>query len=117
MGWVLYERSRFGEAQQGSGNLPATSDTVGWVHLKAGRYQAGLEEFNRAIRLAEQRDEEPAASFRYHLGLALEGLGRQKEAARAFEKALTQGDFPEAEDARRRLEAARHPESEPGRPS
>jgi predicted Zn-dependent protease len=105
------------EAQLGSGNLPATSDTIGWVHLKAGRYEAGLEEFQRAIRLAEERSEVAPPSFRYHLGLALEAMGHEEDAARAFEKALAQGEFAEAEDARRRLEAARNPESDPARPS
>jgi tetratricopeptide (TPR) repeat protein len=105
------------EAQLDSGNLPATSDTIGWVHLKAGRTQAGLEEFQRAIRLAEERSEPVPPGFRYHLGLALEAMGHEEEAARAYEEALSQGEFAEAEDARRRLEAARNPESHPARPS
>lgn len=107
------------QAQLGSRNAPTTYDTAGWVHLQAGRYQAGLDEFRRAIRLAMQRDEEAPPGFRYHLGLALEGLGREEEAARAFEEALALGEFPEAEDARRRLEAVRNPglESDAQKPS
>jgi hypothetical protein len=47
-----------------------------------------------------------APSYTYHLGLVLQALGRQDEAASAFQRALgSSEDFPEAEDARRRLES------------
>ena len=52
-------------------------------------------------------------TLQYHRGLALRALGRDDAAADAFEQALRHGSFPEAEDARQQLEAARHPESAP----
>jgi len=109
------------EAHAASGENSTTADTVGYVHLKAGRPEAGLQQFRYAIRLAQGRSEPPNPSFQYHRGLALRALGREGEAVQSFERALEQGDFPEADEARRQLEAARHseaePEAEPGSPS
>ena len=59
---------------------------------------------------AQERGEPVSPSFRYHLGLALRALGRDAEAVNAFETALAAGEFREADDARRQLEAARHRE-------
>jgi len=127
LAWLLAERGEdleqalvlAREAHDASGRLAATADTVGWVHYKAGRAEASLQYFRRAIRIANQRTQPLSPSFRYHAGLALDALGRDDEAAQAFEKALALGEFPEADDARERLEAARHrePESDPERPS
>jgi tetratricopeptide (TPR) repeat protein len=102
------------EAHTASGRNATTADTVGYAHLAAGRPEAALQQFQRAIRLAQQRSEPLDPSFQYHVGLALRAMGRDDEAAQAFEKALGDGDFPDAEEARRQLEAARHPEAEPG---
>ncbi len=100
------------EAHAGSQGSPETADLIGWVHLKAGRSEAALVEFRRSIALAGASDAVVDASIHYHLGLTLQALGRNDEAAEAFEQALGRDpDFPEAEDARRQLEAARHPES------
>jgi Tfp pilus assembly protein PilF len=109
------------EAHAASGENATTADTVGYVHLKAGRPEAGLQQFRYAIRLAQGRSEPSDPSFQYHRGLALRALGREGEAVQSFERALEQGDFPEVDEARRQLEAARHseaePEAEPGSPS
>lgn len=105
------------EANEAAGRTAATTDTVGFVHLKAGRGEAALEEFQRAIHIAQQRHESVQASHQYHAGLALVSLGRYQEAIRAFESALGEGDFAEADDARRQLEAARHHEPESPSPS
>jgi len=105
------------EAHAASGRNPTTADTVGYVHLKAGRPEVGLQQFRLAIRLAQGRSEPPNPSFQYHRGLAFRALGREGEAAQSFERALEQGDFPEADEARRQLEAARHSETEAGSPS
>jgi tetratricopeptide (TPR) repeat protein len=81
-------------------------DTVGYVQFKSGQLEAALGELNRAIALAEARPDGVAPVYSYHLGLVLQALGRKDEAAAAFRRALAgDGDFPEAEDARRRLEA------------
>ena len=81
------------------------------MHLKAGRSAAALVEFRRSIALASASNAVVGPSIHYHLGLTLQALGRNEEAAVAFEQALGRDpDFPEAKDARRQLEAARHPE-------
>jgi tetratricopeptide (TPR) repeat protein len=94
------------EAQRALGDNPAAIDTVGYVHYRAGRYEAALEEMNRAIALAEAKPGRVAPVYLYHLGLVLQALDRKPEAAAAFERALAGGeDFAEAEDARGRLES------------
>jgi tetratricopeptide (TPR) repeat protein len=105
------------EALRDAGSDPSAADALGYVHLKAGRAPAALQQFQRAARWAQDADGEVDPTLRYHFGLALLALGRSEEAARAFETALQQGDFPQAEDARRQLEAARHPEAPPASPS
>jgi tetratricopeptide (TPR) repeat protein len=100
------------EAHARSQGSPETADTIGWVQLRAGRHAAALVEFRRSIALSAASDAVTAPSIHYHLGLTLQALGRTDEAAEAFEQALSRdSDFPEAEDARRQLEATRHPES------
>ncbi|MCH7708279.1 MAG: tetratricopeptide repeat protein [Myxococcales bacterium] len=101
------------QAHVGSGRLATTADTVGWVHLKAGRYDSAITYFARAIKLSQQEGEKVDPAFRYHRGVALLGLGRITEAIDAFESALSQGSFLGAEDARRQLEAAHHQQPEP----
>jgi tetratricopeptide (TPR) repeat protein len=86
---------------------PDTVDAVGLVHLRAGRGAAALTSFRRALQLAEGRPDGREPTYRYHLGLALRALGREAQAIAAFEQALGRGEFPEAESARRELEAAR----------
>jgi tetratricopeptide (TPR) repeat protein len=90
---------------------PESVDVVGSVHLRAGRNEAALAHFRRAVRLATAASADGRLpSYQYHLGLALRALGRDAEAARAFEQALGHGaDFPEAEEARRLLEAPSEP--------
>ena len=88
------------------GNNPAAIDTLGYVHYRAGRLEAALAELQRAVALAESRPARRAPIYTYHLGLVLQALDRKGEAANAFQRALASGeDFPEAEDARRRLES------------
>ncbi len=95
-------------ARQALGENPEAIDTVGYVYFRAGRLDAALAEFQHAIALAEARPEGVAPTYGYHLGLVLEALGRKHEAASAFERALgSSAAFPEAEDARRRLETVR----------
>ena len=93
-------------AQQALGESPEAIDTLGYVHYRAGRLAEALAELQRAIALAESRPTGVAPSYTYHLGLVLQALGRQDEAASAFQRALgSTEEFPEAEDAQRRLES------------
>jgi tetratricopeptide (TPR) repeat protein len=98
-------------ARQAEGNeddpLPDAVDAVGFVHLRSGRAAPALAAFQRAVRLAADRPDGREPTYHYHVGLALRALGREAQAIAAFEQALGNGEFPEAESARRELEAAR----------
>ena len=95
------------EAQQAEPENPEIVDTLGFVYHKKGLNQPAVEQFNYAIELSE-RANAPRADYPYHLGLALRALGKDAEAATAFERALKlDASFPHAADARRELEAAK----------
>jgi len=97
-------------AQQALGDNPAAVDTLGYVYYRAGRFEAALAELQRAIALAEGQPGQLPPVYAYHLGLVLQALDRKDEAAGAFQRALAGGqEFPEAEDARRRLESVLAP--------
>ena len=66
-----------------------------------------LQQYRMALDLARAADIAPP-DVHYHLGLALKALGRNPEAAAAFQRALAiDPNFQGAEDARIQLEAAR----------
>lgn len=94
------------EAQQGMANDPNVSDTLGFVYLKRGMLEPALQQFRFAIENAEAAGTS-LPDYSYHLGLALRALGRNEEAAAAFEKALAGPGFQDADSARQELEAAR----------
>jgi len=77
-------------------------DTEGRVRLARGEFPLAIEAFERALASRPH-----AASTHYRHALALLGAGRREEARAALEQALSQGPFPEAEDARRRLSRLR----------
>jgi tetratricopeptide (TPR) repeat protein len=92
------------DASQGLSESPAVADTLGFVYLQKQLHEPALQQFQRAVQLAEDRGEGQSV-FHYHLGLALRALGRTDDAAQAFEKALAlDGDF---QDARQALEGLR----------
>lgn len=92
------------EASQALGELPAVADTLGFVYLKKALHEPALQQFQRAVILAKGRDADQSV-YHYHMGLALQALGRNGEAAAAFEQALAlDGDF---EDARQALDGLR----------
>ena len=95
------------EAQRSIGLDASSADTVGFVYLKQGQPEAALEQFRQALELNEEQPSRLEPTLHYHLGLTLDALDRDEEAANAFEKALAiDADFPDAADARQRLEAA-----------
>jgi len=101
------------EAVMHSRDEPRAVDAVGWVELRSGRTESALRRFDAAIRASRRTSAPVSPTLQYHRGLALRALGREEDAAEAFEEALRHGTFPEAEDARQQLEAARHPELAP----
>lgn len=78
---------------------PAANDTLGWILVKQGKFNEGLAYLRQAHALEFQQPE-----VRYHLAVALYGLGRNEEAKQELEAALaTDKPFKEAEEARKLL--------------
>jgi tetratricopeptide (TPR) repeat protein len=98
------------EVQKSRRSDPAAADTIGYVYLRKGLHEAALQQFQFAIELNGGRPTEIAPKLHYHMGLTLDALSRDDEAAAAFEKALAlDADFPDADDARKRLGRAGRP--------
>ena len=96
------------EAQQSMSEDPGAADTLGYVYFQKGLHEAALEQFLSALELSREQPNNRAPTLHYHLGLTLDALNRNEEATDAYRKALgLDADFPEADDARRRLEPAR----------
>jgi tetratricopeptide (TPR) repeat protein len=83
-----------------------TVDAIGFVQLQSGDAETGLQNFRRALQLAAQRPDGHEGRYLYHSGLAMRALGRETAALLAFRQALLAGEFPEADAARREIEAA-----------
>lgn len=81
-------------------NDPYTADTLGWIYFKKGLYHSALPLLEEgAAKLAA----EPEPQF--HLGMALSVLGRREDAMLALQRAArATRDFPDKEEARRRLD-------------
>ena len=80
---------------------PAVADTLGWILINSGEVEEGLVYLREAHSRASNQPE-----VRYHLAVALNGLGRTREARGHLQSALgLQTDFEGAADARRLLES------------
>jgi putative PEP-CTERM system TPR-repeat lipoprotein len=78
---------------------PSIIDTLGWLLVKGGKIEKGLGHLRDASTRSPNQ-----AEIRYHLGVALQGLGRRDSAVLELRAALRLGaDFPGSADARRRL--------------
>jgi tetratricopeptide (TPR) repeat protein len=94
------------EAQQSMSTDPNAADTVGYVYYRRGLHEAALQQFHYALELNRDRRNHLEPTLHYHLGLALDALERGDEATASFRRALQlDSNFPDAEDARRRIEA------------
>lgn len=83
----------------------AASHALGYAYLRSGRNPAALRELRRALSLEPAPGSRLEPTLRYHLALAFQALQRNEQAARSFEAALELDPaFPDAEDARRRLQ-------------
>jgi tetratricopeptide (TPR) repeat protein len=78
---------------------PNVADTLGWVIFKRGDYHGAL------ALLEGSAEQQPALpSVQYHLGMAHYMLGEEEPARLALQHAVaTSADFPEKDEARRRL--------------
>ena len=85
-------------AKAGLPDYHEVDDTLGWIYYKKGLGQAAVTSFKAAVQKAPDN-----ALYIYRLGLA-HLLNKDKAAARqALEKALSKGNFPGADDARKVL--------------
>jgi tetratricopeptide (TPR) repeat protein len=73
---------------------PEALDTLGWVQLERGEFEAAIKAFERALEL---RPDAPSTSYR--LGQALVAAGQAQAARDALHRALEAGSFPEREQA------------------
>jgi tetratricopeptide (TPR) repeat protein len=105
------------EASAAARASQAASDALGYAYLRSGQKQAALRELNRALALEPAPASRLEPTLHYHLALVLQALERNGEAAQSFQTALElDANFPDAEDARRRLqelEAAAGPPAAP----
>ena len=95
---------------QKSPNVAGFVDTLGWVYLKKGLFDAATEQLQKAVALdaetAEKAGASPSPNYAYHLGVALKAKGDRDGARRQLEAAVRLGEkapFPELEDARKAL--------------
>jgi len=80
---------------------PAVADTLGWILINGGQLEDGLVYLREAHSRASNQPE-----VRYHLAVALNGLGRTREARSHLQSALeARKDFEGVADARRLLES------------
>jgi putative PEP-CTERM system TPR-repeat lipoprotein len=78
---------------------PSIIDTLGWLLVKGGKLEKGLGHLRDASARSPNQ-----AEIRYHLAVALEGLGRLSDALQELRAALRLSEeFPGSEDARKRL--------------
>lgn len=77
---------------------PAMRDTLGWVHYRTGDYAKAVEVLEGVVKNAPK-----VPVFHYHLGMAYAKAGDTAKAKAALSKALEQGNFAEAEEARKTL--------------
>ncbi|MCP5059303.1 MAG: tetratricopeptide repeat protein [bacterium] len=101
------------EARSALPDSPDVADTLGFAYLRNGLPEAALPQFESAIELAEASGQGNPLLL-YHLGLALQALERNSEAATALEGSLAiEGEFPgfPREEAQRELQALRSAEA------
>jgi tetratricopeptide (TPR) repeat protein len=87
------------EAKEQAPNDPGIADTLGWIYVKKGAYQAAIEN----LKTSAAKDPRNG-SYLYHLGTAYYKLGRNDEARKELEAALKAPNFGEAADARNMLD-------------
>ncbi|MCH2169246.1 tetratricopeptide repeat protein [Myxococcota bacterium] len=85
---------------------PNAAFALGYALFRKGLYEGAVTEYTRAISLDRQQGSQLQGSLYYYRGLALRALDRKDEARSSFSTALGAAvDFPEAEEAKRQLDA------------
>ena len=74
-------------------------DTLGWILVQRGELEEGLRYLQSS---ASTRPDNP--SVQYHLGVAYQKAGRERQAVRALKKAVRLGNFDDLEAAKLALE-------------
>ena len=83
------------EAREKAPNDPGIGDTLGWIYVKKGSYEAAVE------NLKDSAAKEPNnPSYLYHLGMAYYKMGRNAEARKELEAALKMPNFGDADGAK-----------------
>jgi tetratricopeptide (TPR) repeat protein len=91
------------KAKQLLPEVPAITDTLGWVLYKRSNYDSALPLLQECV----QKDPQHAA-FRYHLGMVLMQTGKKEPAKRELEAALRlKLSSPDSEDAQKALNQLR----------
>jgi Flp pilus assembly protein TadD len=91
---VEYSRRAF----QGSPADPVFLDTHAYALCRTGEFAQAERYLRRTIQLCERSNTPPTWDIYKHLGMALQGQKKNKEARTAFEKALELGkELPEKE--------------------
>ena len=95
---------------QRSPNVAGFIDTLGWVYYKKNLHTAAVEQLRKAVALndaeAQRANLPPAASYHYHLGMALKGAGDRDGARRELEASIRLSDkspFADLEEAKKAL--------------
>lgn len=107
----LDEAMRLAQAVvQKNPNVAGFLDTLGWVYYKKNLHAAAIDQFRKAVSLneaeARARNASPSATFRYHLGMALKGLGNMEESRRELQAAIKLSEkapFPYLDEAKKAL--------------
>ena len=91
-------------------NVAGFIDTLGWVYYKKNLHTAAVEQLRKAVSInesdAQKANIPPAASYHYHLGMALKGMGDSVQARRELETAIRLADkapFADLEEAKKAL--------------
>lgn len=95
-------------AQAARSGLPheaAVAHTLGYVYLKRGLNGPAVDQFRAALQMDDAEDVQNRPLYYFHLGQALEALGRAEEASQAYEQAVAlDADFGDARRAREALQ-------------
>lgn len=86
------------EAKEKAPEDPAITDTLGWIYVKKGSYEAAVANLKNSVA---KNPNDPNGL--YHLGTAYYKLGKTADAKRELQAALRMPDFTAANDAKRML--------------